>query len=183
MATHDPSEPGEVRDTRDQRGGGRLLEQPPSRRYGPPGGTSDGDSRDARRSLLVPLAQALIVAAMGAALLFLVGAVVASTVGLVFVCGVMGASIGLVLSRATIDPDGGSPPMTRGAMTGFAMGIALGAVVVADIATWVYALREGGTLGVFEYLLETFGPFVPGELLVAALGALWGASSGPIQRR
>ena len=182
MATDDPSEPGEVRDTRERGSGGRLLEQAPSRRYEPPGGTSDGGSRNRRGSLLVPLAQAALVAAIGAALLFLVGAVVASTVGLMFVCGVTGAAIGLVLSRATVDPDGASPPLTRGAMTGLAIGIALGAVVLADIATWAYALREGGTLGLFEYLFETFGPFVPGELLAAALGALWGASSGPIQR-
>ena len=60
--------------------------------------------------------------------------------------------------------------------------MAIGAVVVADIATWLYALREGGTLGLLDYLLTTFGPFVPGELVVAALGALWGASSGPVKR-
>ena len=51
-----------------------------------------------------------------------------------------------------------------------------------DVATWLNASAEGGTLGVLDYLWETFGLFVPGELLLAALGAVFGVSSGPIKR-
>jgi hypothetical protein len=171
-------EPGEVRDPR--AGSGGRLEQPPSARYTQMGDPPGSGGR--RGSPVAPLAQALIVAIIGAALLFLVGAVAASTVGLVFVCGVMGAAIGLLLARASVAPDGGAPPMSRGAVLRVAIGIALGAVVAADVATWLYALREGGTLGLVDYLLETFGPFVPGELLVATLSAAWGASSGPVSR-
>lgn len=129
------------------------------------------------------MAQAGIAAAVGAAVLFLVGAVIASTAGLVFVSGVMGAAIGLLLTHAAVSTEERSPALTRGAVIWLAIGIAAGAVVVADVATWLNARGEGGTLGVLDYLLETFGLFVPGELLVAALGAVWGASAGPVQRR
>jgi len=132
--------------------------------------------------MIGPTAQAAVVAVVGAALLFLVGAVVASTVGLAFVCGVMGAGIGLVLAGLGVARDGEPPRLSRSRILWLAIGMSIGAVVVADVATWLYALREGGTLGLLDYLFETFGPFVPGELIVAALGALWGASSGPVTR-
>jgi hypothetical protein len=176
MATSEPGEP------RDPRGGrsGRRLEQPPSARYVEPGG---GVSSSASRgSLIGPLAQAGIAAAVGAALLFLVGAVVASTAGLVFVSGVMGAAIGLLLSRASVPTEAHAPALTRSGVTWLAIGIAVGAVVAADVATWLNARGEGGTLGLLDYLLETFGPLFPGELLIAAVGAVWGASSGPLKR-
>ena len=175
------SEPGEPREPGERRNGGsgRRLEQPPSARYAAP---DLGASSTGRTSLVGPVAQAGIAAVVGAALLFLVGAVVASTAGLVFVSGVMGAAIGLLLARASLPTDDRPPALTRGAVTWLAIGIAVGAVVAADVATWLNARAEGGTLGVLDYLWETFGPFVPGELILAALGAVWGASSGPIQR-
>ena len=173
MATN---EPGESRDPRG-RGSGRLLDEAPSTRYAAPGGAAGGD----RPSLVGPLAQAVIAALMGAALLFLVGAVIASTAGLVFVSGVMGAAIGLLLSRASVS-EAAPPPLTRRAGTFLAVGLAAAAVVIAWVATWLYARQEGGTLQLVDYLLETFGPFLPGELLIAALGAAWGASSGPVRR-
>lgn len=175
MAT---SEPGEPRGPREGRSD-RLLDQAPSARYATP----DGEASSAgRASPIRPIAQAGIVAAVGVALLFLVGAVVASTAGLVFVSGVMGTAIGLLLARAAVAPDERAPALTRGAVLWLAIGIAVGAVVVADVATWLNARSEGGTLGLLDYLLETFGLFVPGELFVAALGAAWGASAGPVQR-
>jgi hypothetical protein len=91
------------------------------------------------------------VAAIGAVALLVLGAVIASTAGLLFAAGATGGATGLVLAR------------------------------VADLATWVVARGEGGTLGPLDYLLTTFGPFVPGELVLAALGAAWGARSGPVQ--
>lgn len=175
MAT---SEPGEPRDPGERRAG-RRLEQPPSARYAEPGG---GASSTGRASLVRPVAQAGIAAAVGATLLFLVGAVVASTAGLVFVSGVMGAAIGLLLARATVPTDDRAPALTRGAVTWLAIGTAVGAVVVADLATWLNARGEGGSLGLLDYLWETFGLFVPGELLIATIGAAWGASAGPVQR-
>jgi hypothetical protein len=179
MTTSDPGEvrqPGEVRDSRGD-GAGRRLERAPSARYASP------DRADvAQGSIIGPLAQAAVVALAGAALLFLVGAVVASTVGLAFVCGVTGAGIGLVLAQLGVGREGAPPRLSRTRTLWLAIGMAIGGVIAADVATWLYALREGGTLGLVDYLFETFGPFVPGELVVAALGAVWGASSGPITR-
>jgi hypothetical protein len=175
MAT---SEPGEPRDPRDGRSG-RRLEQPPSARYAATGGEASDTNR---ASLVGPLAQAGVAAAVGAALLFLVGAVVASTAGLVFVSGVMGAAIGLLLARAAVPTNERAPTLTRGSVMWLAIGTAVGAVIVADVATWLNARSEGGTLGLLDYLLDTFGLFVPGELFMAALGAVWGASAGPVQR-
>lgn len=172
MAT---SEPGEPRDPR-SRGAGRVLDQPPSARYERPG-TDDAGAESPVR----PLAQAVLAAVLGAVLLFGVGAVIASTAGLVFVSGAMGAAIGLLLSRASV-ADQGTPALTRRAVTWLAIGIAVAAVIVAAVATWLYARGEGGTLGLVDYLLETFGPFVPGELVIAAVAAAWGASSGPVRR-
>ena len=178
MATSEPGEPGEPRDPGDGRSG-RRLEHAPSARYATPGG---GAARTGRGSLTGPLAQAGIAAAVGAGLLFLVGAVVASTAGLVVVSGVMGAAIGLLLARAAVATDDRAPALTRNAVMWLAIGIAVGAVLVADVATWLNARGEGGTLGLIDYLWQTFGLFVPGDLVVAALGAVWGASSGLVQR-
>ena len=87
-----------------------------------------------------------------------------------------------MLARASVPADEGAPALTRVAVTWLAVAIAVGAVVVADIATWLYARGEGGTLGLLDYLLTTFGPFVSGELVIAGIGAAWGASAGPVQR-
>ena len=177
MARMSTSEPGEPSDP----GGraGRLLDQPPSARYSAAAG---GPRSAGRGSLVGPLARAVAVAAIGSALLFLVGAIVASTAGLLFVSGVMGAAIGLLLARASVPGDADAPALTRGTTTWLAVGIAVGAVVAAGVATWLYARGEGGTLGLLDYLLATFGPFVLGEVVAAAFGAAWGASAGPVQR-
>ena len=122
-----------------------------------------------------------MVAVVGAALLVLVGAVLASYVGLLFVAGATGAATGLVLARAALPLDAAAP-VSRRAVTWLSIGLVVAAIVAADLATWVIALGEGGVLGPLDYLWATFGPFVPGELVVGALGAAWGATSGPVQR-
>ena len=121
-------------------------------------------------------------ALVGAVVLFLVGAILASTAGLLFVAGLTGAGIGLVLARARVPGDAGEAALSPRAVTWLAIGLAIASVVVAAIGTWLFALREGGVLGPIDYLLTTFGPFVPGELLITALTAAWGAGAGPIER-
>ena len=111
-----------------------------------------------------------------------VGAVLASTFGLLFVAGVMGAAIGLLLARASVATEDTGPAVSRSLVVRLAIGLAIVAVVVADVGTWLFALGEGGTLGLIDYLWTTFGPFVPGVALVAGVTAAWGASAGPIQR-
>ena len=160
----------------------RKLDQPPSARYAPD--ASAGETPAASRSaLLGPLVRADIAAAIGAAALVFVGAVLASTFGLLFVGAAMGVVIGLVLARAAVPaPGAGLRPVSRSLVVRLAIALAIVAVVVADVATWLYARGEGGTLGLLDYLWTTFGPFVPGVAIIAAVGAAWGASAGPVQR-
>jgi hypothetical protein len=126
--------------------------------------------------------RALLVAFGGGAVLVVVGAILASTAGLLFVAGATGAGIGLVLARARVPGDDAPAPLSRRAVTRLAIGLALGSVVGAAIVTWLYARAEGGTLGPIDYLFETFGPFVPGEAIIAAIAAAWGAGAGPVER-
>jgi hypothetical protein len=160
--------------------GARRLAEPPSARYGPRGDAPPPDSA-ARSALPGPLLRATLVAGLGGVLLVLVGAVLASLAGLLFVAGATGAAAGLVLARASA-PGDAAAPASRRTVTWLAIGLVIAAIVVAGLATWVVALGEGGVLGPLDYLWTTFGPFVPGELVVGALGAAWGATSGPVQR-
>ena len=174
----EPIQPGERPPTSTPRESRRLAE-PPSARYAEPASaTTNGAGRPS--SLSGPLVRATGVAVAGAALLTIVGAILASTEGLLFVAGVTGAAVGLVLSRAAAPgPDATAVPRSR--VVRFAVGLSVGAVAIAAVATWLYARSEGGTLGPLDYLLTTFGPFVPAEAVIAAVTAWWGASSGPIQ--
>ena len=160
-------------------GESRRLAEPPSARYAPRA-TPAVDTTASPSALPGPLLRAAAVAAGGAALLTLVGAVLASTAGLLFVAGVAGAAIGLILAGAAA-PSGNAVPVPRRRIGQLAVGLALAAVVVAAAATWVIARGEGGVLGPIDYLLTTFGPFVPAEAVIASLAAWWGAHTGPVR--
>jgi len=168
------NEPGE-------RPGARRLAQPPSERYRSSRDGGGNGGADAPSALISALIRADIVAMLGAAALVLVGAVFASTFGLLFVAGAMGAAIGLLLARAAV-PSSDARPTPRPLVVRVAISLAIVAVVVADVGIWLYGRGEGGTLGLFDYLLTTFGPFVPGVAIVAAVTAWWGATAGPVQR-
>jgi hypothetical protein len=166
--------------TQEQPGDRRRLSQPPSARYASPEPAASGQDGSA---LIGPLIRADVAAAIGAAALVLVGAVLASTFGLLFVAAAMGASIGLILARAAVPAPGtDARPVARRLVMWLAVGLAIVAVAVADVATWLYARGEGGTLELFDYLWTTYGLFIPGVALVAAVAAAWGASAGPVQR-
>jgi hypothetical protein len=184
MADSEQRDPGERRTPGERMAsvsdaGARKLAQPPSARYlDRPGPGHDAAPTGAR--LRGPLAKALVVAAAGAVALVALGAIFASTIGLLFTSGATGAAIGLVLARAAVPPDD-PRAVPRRTVEWLSIGLAIAAIVVAGIATWIIARQEGGTLGPLDYLVTTFGPFVPGEAVLAALGAWWGASSGPVQ--
>ena len=173
---------------------GRRLAEPPSARYAraageAPGGSDPTDGGAAGRdpaadgsALAGPLARAMLVAVAGAIALVLVGAVLASTFGLLFVAGITGALVGLVLSRAAAPLDESRRPVPRRTLAWLALALSLGAVTVAAVGTWLFARAEGGTLELVDYLLTTFGPFVPAEAVIAAVAAWWGASTGPVQQ-
>jgi hypothetical protein len=176
MANRHPGEPAD----QGPPGAGRRLEEAPSARYADSATEPSGAA--GRASLARPLGKAAVVAIGGAASLVIVGAILASTAGLLFVSGLTGAGIGLVLARARV-PDGAlAPAASHRAVSWLAIGLSTAAVVGAGLGTWLIAVQEGGTLGPIDYLLTTFGPFVPGELLVAAVTAWWGVGAGPVQR-
>jgi hypothetical protein len=172
------SQPGDRPDPQRPKGQGRLAE-PPSNRYAPRASELP-DEPTAGFALTGPLARALLVALGGAVAVIEVAAVMGSTIGLLALSGVMGAAIGLLLARAAV-PRGPARPVRRTTVTSLAIVIVLAAIAVADVGTWIYARQEGGTLGLLDYLWTTFGPFVPGEAVIGALAAAWGANAGPVQ--
>jgi hypothetical protein len=169
--------PGETRARR-----ARQLDRAPSERYGErdPGTTAARGAATTNASR-GPLLRAGVAGLAGAGLLILVGGVLASTSGLLFVSGATGAAIGLLLARAALAGPDTPAPMSRTAVIRIAALLALAAVGLGGLGTWVLARAEGGALGPLDYLLTTFGLFVPGELIVAAVAAVWGASAGPVQ--
>jgi hypothetical protein len=130
----------------------------------------------------MPLLKAIAAGLVGAVLLFAIGAIFSSTAGLLFVAGLAGGSVGLLLARAAVPGEAAGPALSRRSATWLAAGLAVTAVAGGAIATWLFARGEGGTLGLVDYLLETFGLVIPGEIAIAALGAIWGAGAGPVER-
>ena len=174
------SEPGE---RRDERAGpaGRQLERPPSDRYARDERSSSDEPGTARTGRLAPVAKAAIAAVVGTALLFAVGAIFASTAGLLFVAALTGAAVGLLLARAAVPGAGDSPALSRREVSRLAIAFTIASIATSAVATWLYARGEGGTLGFIDYLLTTFGPFVPGEAVIGTVAAVWGASAGPVE--
>jgi len=132
-----------------------------------------------------PLARATAVGLAGATVLVVVGGVLASTAGLVFVAGATGAGIGLALAAAAVASPTAStddPPLSRRSAARWSVAAACIAVLLGAAGTWLVARSEGGTLGPLEYLWTAFGWFVPAELVVASLAAAWGARAGPVVR-
>lgn len=117
-------------------------------------------------------ARAIVAAALGAALLVLVGGVLALTSGQLFVVGVSGAAIGLVAAGS----ERPKPWIRR-----FAIGLALAVVTVGAIGSWLIAASQGGSLGLVDFLWATTGLLVPAELVVATVAAAWGAAAGPVR--
>jgi hypothetical protein len=176
MAGMSPIEPGE-QPRADVRA--RRLDAPPSARYARP--DEGPDPATLPSALPGRLAMAAFVAAVGAFLLVLVGAILAETFGLLLLSAGLGAAVGLVLSRAAA-PGQTARPTPRSTVGWLAVGLAVLAVAAAAVATWIVARNEGGTLDLLDYLVTAFGPFVPAEAILAAIGARWGAYAGPVGR-
>jgi hypothetical protein len=181
MPATEPRDPGDAPAGR----ASRELARAPGERYARMGigDTAAGaGARGSRSALATPLLKAVGASIVGAALLFALGALFASTAGLLFVAGLSGGAIGLLLARAAVADGAAGPALTRRGATWIAVGLSFAAVAAGGIATWLFARGEGGTLGLIDYLVETFGLFVPGEVVLAAIGAAWGAGAGPVER-
>ncbi|HYL39849.1 MAG TPA: hypothetical protein VET90_00935, partial [Candidatus Binatus sp.] len=133
---------------------------------------SEGDPVEVDRPARRAEAAGGLVALGTAVLLVGLGGVLGLTTGLVFVAGVGGALIGLVLAGS---------PRPRRTLRIVAIGLAVATVLVGAVGGWLIALAEGGSLGLFEYLWAMTGVLVPVELIVAALAASWGVGAGPIR--
>ena len=176
-----PRDPGDAPSGRPT----RELARPPGERYMRPdlGDAAAGSgARGSRAALATPLLKAIGACGVGAALLFALGAIFASTAGLLFVAGLSGGAIGLLLARAAVPGAAAEPALTRRGAMWLAVALSLAAVAAGAIATWLFALGEGGTLGLVDYLLETFGLFIPLEIVIAGIAAAWGAGAGPVER-
>lgn len=145
--------------------GERRLARPPSERYvapapetPPAGAAPDGDADRRRGSVL-----AALVAIVGAVAITVAGGLLAITAGLLVIAAALGWAIATVLAQGT------APAQRRWLAPGIAaVGVALG-----QIGLWLVARQEGGTLGLIDYLAETFGFLVPLQLAIAAVVAWW----------
>jgi hypothetical protein len=174
------AEPGERRDERTG-AAGRQLERPPSDRYARDERSAIDGPGTAGTGRLAPVAKAAFAAVVGTALLFAVGALFASTAGLLFVAALTGAAVGLLLARAAVPGAGDAPVLSRRQVSRLAIALTITSIAAGAVATWLYARGEGGTLDVVDYLLTTFGPFVPGEVVIGTIAAAWGVSAGPVE--
>jgi hypothetical protein len=161
----------------------RRLDRPPSDRYlrGPAGGEAGGEARPTAgapepesepRAGMDPRIATGLIAVLTSLLLIVLGGPLSSTEGQLFISGIGGAAMGLVLSGARLD----RRTVLRGAIA-----TAVGAVLLGAAGTWLVARSEGGVLDPIDYLWQTFGLLVPAQALVAAIAAAWGAATGPVR--
>jgi hypothetical protein len=139
--------------------GERRLAHPPSDRYRQPEiepAMADPAATPARGSILGAAA-----ALAGAAVITLLGGVLAISSGLVVVAGATGWAVAVVVRL------GAGTSLGRSRRIRLAVGLAIAGVIAGQLGLWAYARSEGGVLGPFDYLAEVFGPLVPLELLVA----------------
>jgi hypothetical protein len=106
---------------------------------------------------------------IGSAASIVLFAVASVSAGLLVVAAVTGLFIGQALRAGA----GDSLPI--GLRRGLAVSTALESVLAAQVGIWLYALAEGGALGLIDYLAQAFGPLVPLQLAIAALVAWWSA--------
>lgn len=144
----------------------RRLERPPGERYAAsePGAEPPPPVGPVRGILL-----AAGVGLLGSAVSIVLFAVASVSAGLLVVAGLTGLFVGQAL-RA-----GAGTTLPSALRRGLAVSTALESVVAAQIGIWLYALAEGGALGLIDYLAQAFGPLVPLQLGVAALVAWWSA--------
>ncbi len=180
------------------------LERPPSEPYAPPAGTasSAGGSRGAgdasggepgarapgatgeTTTALRALAPAIAAGIVSAAILVIVGGVLAERRGLLAIAGIGGAVLGLLAAGAAVSRDGIAPPaLARGRVTRIAVVLAIATIAFAALGTWAYGRLEGGVMDPLSYLGETLGLYVPAEAAIAAIAAAWGAGAGPVRGR
>ena len=108
---------------------------------------------------------AVVLAALGALAITVLGGVLAISAGLIVAAAATGWAVGLGLRS------GARGSLSQSGRSRVALALAIGSMVVGQLGLWVYARTEGGVLGPLDYLGETFGLLVPIELLAASIAA------------
>ena len=114
----------------------------------------------------------MLASILTAAVLVVLGGVLGLTTGLLFVAGVGSALTGLLFAGS---------PRSRSRLRAVAVGLAVAAVLVGAVGSWLIGLAEGGTLGLLDYTWALTGVLVPIEAAIAAIAAVWGVNAGPIR--
>ena len=150
----------------------RQLDRAPGERYGPPPaprGTAASAPKTPTGSL-------------GRALLFAIPAAVVALAAYVAIAGPLAISEGLVIvailaggliGRST--RAGAGTALDGRRRVRIALGLTLAWFVLAEVATWQFALSEGGVLPVFDYLAQAFGLIVPLVAVTSLVAAWWSA--------
>jgi hypothetical protein len=151
--------------------GERRLARPSSERYTaaapetPPDGAPP-NTADPRPNTADPsrgLALAALLAIVGAVIITVAGGLLAITAGLLVIAATLGLAIPMVLAQGT----------AAARRRWLAPSLALLGVALGQVGLWLVARQEGGTLGLIDYLAETFGFLVPLQLGIAAVVAWW----------
>jgi hypothetical protein len=137
----------------------RRLDHPPSDRFGAAssvtGQVDDRGDDDVEAAAPLPdrerILRGVAVGLAGAIAVTILGGPLSITAGLVGAAGAIGYVVGAVMR-----------PLRLAAVLTALASMALGLVGI-----WVFALLEGGVLGIVEYLADVQGILVPIELVVA----------------
>lgn len=124
---------------------------------------------DPTGSSLRAVASGTIAAVLAGAVFLVFAGPLSFSAGLVVIAVFAGRLIGLVVRTSA------GPAISSDARTVVAMLLTIAWFVGAQVGVWLYARAEGGALGLFDYLGQTFGPLVPLQLFVAVGIAWWSA--------
>lgn len=143
--------------------GERRLAHPPSDRYLASEPIPEAAApRDPGASIARGVVLGIVAGIVGAVVLVILGGMLAVTVGLVVIAGATGWLVGAALHF------GAGELIAPRRRIVIAVGLAVAAVVLAQVGLWQYGLTEGGVLSLLDYLSEVYGQLVPLEIVIAA---------------
>ena len=148
----------------------RQLDRAPGERYRTRPDASSAVAADAAppapaRSRALAIAVPILVAAGGAALIGVLGSFDIGA-GLLAVSAFIGWAVAVAVVWGS-DP----APERRGRRVRWAVGLAVGSIVVGLAVLWAYSRTEGGVMDPVAYLDERFGPLAVADIVVAGVVA------------
>lgn len=144
--------------------GERRLAHPPSDRYRIVEADVSPDP-DPAASRGRGVAFASVAGLAGAAVITILGGLLAVSAGLLVVAAAAGWAVAIGLRV------GAGGQLTRGDRVRLALTLALVTIALGQAGLWLYARSEGGVLAPLDYLWEVFGVLVPLEFVAAAVVA------------